>query len=79
MPGFANSPGIQTVTTYKRCALPVIFMLIPLGAMLGLQGLLVVQAFDLERLFSAQVVSALVREWHQVSVLSWSRCKPVQA
>ena len=37
-------------------------MLIPLGAMLGLQGLLVVQAFDLERLFSAQVVSALVRE-----------------
>ncbi len=62
MPGFLNSLGIQTLTTYKRCALPVIFMLVPLGAMLGLQGLLVVQAFDLERLFSAQVVNALVRE-----------------
>jgi phospholipid/cholesterol/gamma-HCH transport system permease protein len=62
MPGFFNSLGIQTVITYRRCTLPVIFMLIPLGAMLGLQGLLVVQAFDLERLFSAQLVSALVRE-----------------
>ena len=61
-PGFSNSLASQAVLIYRRCFLPVIFLLMPLGAMLALQGLLVVKAFDLHRLFSAQLMSALVRE-----------------
>jgi len=61
-PSIRHETALQMELTFRRCILPVTAVLVPLGAVVSLQGLLIFRIFGAEPLVSSLVAASVLRE-----------------
>jgi phospholipid/cholesterol/gamma-HCH transport system permease protein len=62
VPGGLQAASVQAVLLTMRCAVPVVLVLAPIGAMLALQSLTLMRSFGVERQLAPLAAAVIVRE-----------------